>query len=111
MKLIALSILGPDKQSIKVQGVNGIPTGGLDTLIKAIRTGIAFIILFAIVFGLIILIYSGWQWMTSAGDKQKIQQARQRITFVIVGLVVVLISFFVLSILGRFLGVNLLKLP
>ncbi len=111
MKLIALSIMGPDKQPIKVQSVSGMPTGGLDTLIKAIKTGLAFITLFAIVFGLIILIYSGWQWMTSAGDKQKVQQARQRIGFTIVGLVIVFISYFILNILGVYFGVNLLKLP
>ncbi len=111
MKIIALTISGPNGNPISIQGPKGIQTGGLDSLGNIITTLLALLITFAIVFSLFMLIYAGWQWMTSAGDKQKVQQARQRITFVIVGLIVVFISFFVLSILGRFLGVNLLKLP
>ena len=111
MKIISLSIDNLEGVPVKISTPRGIPTGGINTLADIITTLLGLIITFAIVFSLFMLIYAGWQWMTSAGDKQKVQQARQRITFVIVGLIVVFISFFVLSILGRFLGVNLLKLP
>jgi multisubunit Na+/H+ antiporter MnhB subunit len=68
------------------------------------------IIVFAIVFALFMLIYAGWQWMTSSGDKQKLQQVRQRIAYILVGLVVVFASFLVISLIGNFFGTNLLNL-
>jgi len=111
MKIIALTILGPNDKPISINGPRGIQTGGLDSAANAIRTLIAFAIVFAIVFALFMFIYAGWQWMTSAGDKQKLQQARQRITYAIIGLIVVFISFFIINILGQFFGVNLLRLP
>ncbi len=111
MKNLALSITQPNGAQIPIQGPRGIQAGGLGSFENAIVLIVGFLITLAIVFSLFMLIYAGWQWMTSSGDKQKVHQARQRITYTIIGLIVVFISFFILNVLGRFLGVNLLKLP
>ncbi len=56
-------------------------------------------------FGLIV--YSGFRLMTSSGDPQKIQGARETITSAVTGLIFIILSLFLL----RLIGVNLLGLP
>lgn len=53
------------------------------------------------------LIYGSWLILTSRGDKEKIQKAREMITSAIIGLIFIFLSF---AILG-FIGVDILHLP
>lgn len=111
MKLLSFTIDGPDGSPIPIQGVNGQPTGGLDKLASILGTALELLLIFAIVFSLLMLIYAGYQWMSSAGDKQKLASARQRLTFVLVGIVFVFLSFLIITVLGDFFKINLLDLP
>ena len=45
--------------------------------------------------------------MTSAGDKQKIASAKQRMTYALVGLIVVFLSFFIVNFVTGFFGINI----
>ena len=56
-------------------------------------------------FGLIV--FSGFQLMTSSGDPQKIQGAKETITSAVTGLIFIILSLFLL----RLIGVNILGLP
>lgn len=56
-------------------------------------------------FGLIV--FSGFQLMTSSGDPQKIQGAKETITSAITGLIFIILSLFLL----RLIGVDILGLP
>jgi len=56
-------------------------------------------------FGLIV--YSGFRLMTSSGDPQKIQGAKETITSAITGLIFIILSLFLL----RLIGVDILGLP
>ena len=56
-------------------------------------------------FGLIV--YSGFQLMTSSGDPQKIQGAKETITSAVTGLIFIILSLFLL----RLIGVDILGLP
>lgn len=94
-----------------IQTPNGVTTGGLTALANIIQTAIAVSFFFALILCLFILILSGFQWMTSGGDKEKLQHARQRITYAIVGLSVVFLSLLIINVLGAFFGINILKLP
>ena len=59
-------------------------------------------------FGAIILIiYSGYLFMTSGGDKEKIAGARETITSAIVGLLFIILSFIILEIIGF----DILRIP
>jgi hypothetical protein len=53
---------------------------------------------------LILMVYSGYAWMTAHGDEQKVTKAKDTIHAAIIGLIVVLgayaISYFVVSKLG-----------
>ena len=106
MKYLSLTIDSPNGP-VQIQGSDGIPTGGLDKLIDILKASINYLFIFAIIFALFVIIYSGWLWMTSVGDKQKIASAKQRMTYALVGLIVVFLSFFIINFVTGFFGINI----
>jgi hypothetical protein len=104
MDYFALTLPGGQQ----IQAPQGIPTGGLPTTSKIIGNAITIMIILAVILTLIFLILGGILWITSGGDKAKIAAARARITFAIVGLIIALVSFFIVSIVGTIFKVNLL---
>jgi hypothetical protein len=108
--LLALTLPGANGQpGITVKAPNSIPTGGSAKLSTALNGGIQIMIIIAIVLCLISIVWAGIQWTSSSGDKAKVASARARITYSIIGLIVVLLAFFLVSILGSVFGVNLTK--
>ncbi len=57
--------------------------------------------------GVILIMVSGYMMMISAGDKEKVQGARETITAAIVGLLFIVLSIVILEIIG----VDILRLP
>jgi len=53
------------------------------------------------------LILGGIKWITSGGDKGKIESARSQITAALIGLVIVFAAWAILNIIENFFGVNL----
>lgn len=68
----------------------------------------------SIVLGLAVLItfifflVGGIRWIMSQGDKKQLETAQKTITYAIIGLLVVLLSFFVINFIGYLFGVKLL---
>lgn len=50
------------------------------------------------------LIFGGIQWITSGGDKSKAEEARNKITAAIIGLIIVAASYAVINLVVNFLG-------
>ncbi len=98
---IALSL--PDYPSIQVpseiQNLSGGAYGG-----NLITTALTILFVFGIALTIILLIYSGIQWVTSEGDKQKIQAARSRLIYTIVGFLIIIASFVIINTIVRLLG-------
>lgn len=88
---------------------SGVPSGGLGTLEKILQVGITLALILALVLTVFFIIFSGVQWITSGGDKQKLQNARNRLTYAIVGLIVVLLAIFLVRVIGGVFNVNLLN--
>ena len=42
---------------------------------------------------LIMIVYSGIQWMTSGGNEQKVAQAKNRLTAAAIGLVIIMVAY------------------
>lgn len=63
---------------------------------------LSLLIIVAILLSLTYLIWGAFDWITSEGNKQKLDQSRQKIIFAIIGLIVVFIAFFVINIIYRF---------
>jgi hypothetical protein len=57
-----------------------------------------------------ILLTGGIKWITSGGDKEKLDQARGTITSAIIGLVIVFALWAILQLLGNVFGINLLRI-
>lgn len=87
----------------------------IETALGAIRTQPQFFVrdLFRLILGiggiaaLIFFIQAGYTIMTSAGNKEKIGQAREQITSVVLGLIFIILSIAILE----FIGVRILQLP
>ncbi len=104
MKEIAL-IIGT--QNITAPG--GLPQGGFPILTSVLRNGITIFILIALSLAAVFIVWSGIQWITSGGDKQKLAAARARLTWTIVGLLVVLFAFAIVAFIGFIFQVDLLN--
>ena len=107
MKYLSLTIPGPGGD-LTIDPVGGMPTGGIDKLEDILQTAVVLLFIFAIILCLFVLIYSGWQWLTSGGDKQKITQIKQRIIYAIIGLIVTFLAFMIINLLSNFFRVDLL---
>lgn len=59
------------------------------------------------VIAVFLIVYSGVQYITSGGDKEKVDHARKRLTYAIIGLIFIFMSFFFLSLISQFTGVGL----
>lgn len=108
MKFFALNIPNPnvngDPISIGTGGNSHIPIGGAAALSKILQLGYSLAIIFGILFCLYVLIMSGRQYMMSGGDKQKMENVRHRLSYAIIGLIIIFLSYFIISILTNFFG-------
>lgn len=79
------------------------PTGAagiskfLSNLIALFYTIAAIVLIF-------MLLWGAWDWLTSEGDKEKLQSAQKKIINAIIGLLLFAIAFAVIEVLGQFTG-------
>lgn len=93
MKELALSINGTP-----ISAPSDIPTGGFaDKGINIIQAAISILFVLGIILALVFIVVAGIQWVMSSGDKQKIQSARNRLMYSIIGLIVIFLSFFIVQ--------------
>lgn len=74
----------------------------ISTMINVITVvaGLAFVLYFAL---------GGLKWLMASGDKGKVEEAKTELTNAALGLVVVVVSYFIVGIVGGVLGLNLLN--
>lgn len=58
-----------------------------------------------------LIVWAGFQYVTSNGDKEKVDGARKRITYAIIGLVFIIFSFVIINFISEFTGVSFNQLP
>lgn len=104
--LLALKINGeeiPAPTNIPTEGLSG--SGG-----KIIGFGLTLFLIVAVLLAFGFLIYGGYNWIMSEGDKPKVESAQKTIIFAIVGLMLCFVSFFLVQLLGAILNVNFFNL-
>lgn len=69
---------------------------------RSVGNLINLIFIIAVVAALLYLVYGGFRWLTSTGDKANVAAAREHIVAAIIGLVIIFLSYFVLNILIAF---------
>ena len=102
MAQLALTLPGGQTISAPSQ----VPTGGLNTVAKVIGNALTILLIVAVILTLIYLILGGMTWIRSGGDKQKIAQARSRITYAIIGLIIMALSLIIVNVFTNALGVK-----
>lgn len=55
----------------------------------------------------ILLVWAGIDWLTSGGDKARVESAQKRITNALIGIIIVASSWALYQLVLNFLGVNL----
>ena len=75
-----------------------------------IGAAVEFILIIAVIIALFFLIWGGVRWITSGGDKAKVESARGTIIAAIIGLVIAFLAFFILSLALSFFGLSLTNL-
>lgn len=87
------------------QGVN--PGAGVGNVLSNALT-IVFIVAAIIV--LFFLVLGAFQWITSAGDKEKVKQARGTIIHALTGFAILALSLLIITVVGQIVNLNILKL-
>jgi len=86
---------------------------GQDTAInmfsKIISSVIGIITVIAVIWFIFLLITGAVGIMSSGGDKAKVQTARLRLTWGLVGLVVVVAGIFIIQLVGSLIGLDILN--
>lgn len=102
-QLLALSVGGQ-----QLQGPANLPPP--DSGPTIISNALQLFISAGIIIVVFMLIWAGIQWSSSAGDKQKLASARGRLTWAIIGLIIILLSFGIIGAISYFFNVPLLNL-
>ncbi|HLE48406.1 MAG TPA: hypothetical protein VI819_00005 [Patescibacteria group bacterium] len=87
-----------------ISPINGFDAGQYSTRLYQILFYVFFSFC-AIAFLLMVMI-GGYQWITSSGDKQAIENARTRVMNGFTGLVIILILFFVVRAVNSIFGID-----
>jgi len=60
---------------------------------------------------LVLIIYSGTRYITSRGDPTKVEGAKKTLTYAILGLIVIFLSFFIVTLISKLTGVEQIAHP
>ncbi len=81
------------------------PGTGFATSIGGLLNGVlSFVMVIAALLVFFYLIWGGIEWITSGGDKGKTENARNKITAAVIGLIVLAASYAILQLILNFLG-------
>lgn len=85
---------------------SGETTQGGTIIGKLVSNIAGLLFIFAFLLTFMYLLLGGIQWLTSGGDKAQLEQARNKITNAIVGLIIVAAAYAIFTLVGQFLGIN-----
>ena len=86
---------------------NGIAT--FDCIGPLLQTIISWLLVLAGIVALFLIIYAGIRFITSGGEAKQVESARKILTYAIIGLIIVLSSFFIINFIADFTGVSCIK--
>jgi len=98
LKLLAYQLEGP--------GIPVDPVNPVSTLEKIISSIIGFFSLVAILWFAIQIVLAAFKYISSEGDKSKVEEARKSITNGVLGISIALIAIFLVSLVANLLGIK-----
>jgi hypothetical protein len=88
------------------------PTGGLSFLSGVLGQALTIFMMLGLMLVAVYFVWGATQWAGSGGDKAKIAAGRNRITYAIIGFILVLLSYFVITAIGFLFNVDdVLRFP
>lgn len=102
MRLLSLTI-----GNIPIAAPTSLPQPSIQMVEKVISNGITIFLIAGTVVSVLVIAWGGIQWVTSGGDKQKLAAARAHVTWAIIGLIIMFVSFMIINALSFFFGVTL----
>lgn len=84
--------------------VDGVPT--LQCLPVVFQNIVTAAVVLAGVVAVVLIVLSGIKLITSGGDPKQVEGARKTMTYAIIGLVLILLSFFIIKLIGFITGVE-----
>jgi hypothetical protein len=108
-----LGTIGGDTTSLGPFGdiANKGPTAGAQGVVDTISSIIGIMTAAASIWFLLQILFGGYEWMSAGGDTKKIEGARSRITNAFIGIIIVVGSWSLLAVTGKFLGFDTLVTP
>jgi amino acid transporter len=96
------TIKQPDNTGVKVDS-----SKKGDVLLNDLLGNVIALIFTASAIGvLIFVLWGAFDWITSGGNKDKLQSAQKKISSALIGMVVLALSFFVIAVVGSIVGFN-----
>lgn len=86
-------------------------TGGITAVGLWVSSLVSLFLIITAIATLIYLVLGGLAWVTSNGEKGKLEEARNGITNAIVGLVIVAAAWAMWLLVGRFFGIDFMQIP
>lgn len=100
----------PQNTNYGLQEFDGLGVGKTDNLKGLIANIINIALGFLGIIAVVIILYSGFKWMTAAGNEEQVSEARQALSQAVVGLVIIFFAWaianFVLEQLQQATGVR-----
>jgi len=81
--------------------------GGWNYLNRVLPSFVDIAFLVGVIIFIFIFVAGAFGWITAGGDKGKLETARKRITHAIVGLLILLLVFFLTQLVNAILGINI----
>lgn len=94
----------------KLETLPGGPFFPIASMSDFINAIIGAVLILMVILAFFYLIYGCYQWITSAGDQEKITTAHKTITYAIVGLVILFSLWAILALLETIFGIDLIKM-
>jgi len=106
--ILFLSMATPVLADVLDAGVKAAPgTINANTSVGSLITFfVAFVIVLATLLALVMIVIGAVQWITSGGDKAKVDAARNHIIAAVIGLVVIALSFVIINVVISALGLG-----
>lgn len=98
-------------QNLNLPGITGTITGPLDpnrfsSLGDIITIALQYLFPIAGLIMFLFIVYGGFQWLTASGDPKKVEAARNRITYAVVGFVLLVAAYWITKIVELILSPN-----
>jgi len=103
------AIFGKIQPPKELKGLIGTDNTGAEGISKFLSNLIALFYSVAAIVLIFMLIWGAFDWITSEGDKEKLQSAQRKIINAIIGIMLFAITFAVIQVLGVFTGFTFFK--